>query len=105
MKHPTTYFNNLCTAVHPLLQNEQTPQHLSQTRFSDISETDYINDLSSLINSFQSPTKHGSYCLKKINGKLECRFYFPHDLQEHASIINKDGYCQFISKDNYPLIQ
>ena len=89
----TTYPNNLCTAVHPLLQSEQTPQHSSQTRFANISETDYITDLSNLINRFQRHTKcwvivYCSNFLKKMNGKVECRFHFPHgSTRIYASIV------------------
>ena len=48
----TEYFNKLCTAIHPSLNNEKSAQHPSQTIFSDVSENDYIDDLSNLINTF-----------------------------------------------------
>ena len=101
----TEYFNKLCTAVHPSLNNEKSAQHPSQTIFSDVPETDYIDDLSNLINTFQRHTKCGSYCLKKVDGKLQCRFHFPHDLQETAHINNNNGYYQFIPQRHDPLIQ
>ena len=71
-------FDNICSAMNPSLCSEAVTPHPSQLRFTDVNSSNYTRDLSNFINTFQRHTKCGTHCLRKINGKLSCRFNFRH---------------------------
>uniref|UniRef100_A0ABD2WYI1 ATP-dependent DNA helicase n=1 Tax=Trichogramma kaykai TaxID=54128 RepID=A0ABD2WYI1_9HYME len=95
------YFSAMNPTSAPLIANE----HPSQIQFSTVSPQNYKDDLSSLITTLQRHTKCGKHCLRKSNGILKCRYKFPHELQQHSSNDDTNGYYKFLPVRNDPYVQ
>ncbi|KAL7291691.1 hypothetical protein TKK_0014481 [Trichogramma kaykai] len=100
-----SYFDKLCYAINPMALNTDVSVHPSKIRFSDVTSTNYAQDLSNLLNAFQRHTKCGSHCLRSKNNVYKCRYNFPHDTSNVSMIDDENGYFTFKPKRNDQYIQ
>ena len=63
--------------------------HICNKMYKDIQDLD--EDLADLVATCQRHTRcSAAYCLRKKNGKQECRFGYPKPLQPHTALITED---------------
>ena len=96
------YFGNMCVAINPTSPENIPDMHPSRKTFTDVSESDRLEDLGQLINSFQRHTKCGRHCLRETSrGRgLKCRFDFPKPVQDNPLISSPNKYPQFLPARN-----
>ena len=67
----------------------KTDPHICAKPYSQV--TDFSEDLKDLVATCQRHTRCSeAYCLRKSNGKQECRFGYPKPMQPHTTVLTSD---------------
>lgn len=96
-----SYFDRYICADHPDPTCPRADYH--PCRKCPDSIGDVKQDLAELLNRVQMHSCNKSYCLRynKTTKKVQCRFKFPHGLQDKSEIkLNGDGVYEFFPKRN-----
>ncbi|KAK3926427.1 ATP-dependent DNA helicase [Frankliniella fusca] len=90
--------------MHPDINIPPATVHPCRKFLSEIDDKE--RDLAELLNKVQRHTKcTEGYCLRRKNGKLQCRFKFPIDLLEESRIIiDEKMEVQYLTARNDPLL-
>ena len=105
----TQYIDSIVTAINPAILPDgsnisegpgaQTDPHTCNKQYKGV-------DLAQLVTTGQRHTRCSpAYCLKEKNGKQNCRFGYPKDLQLETTIeVQDDGEVKLTTARNDPLI-
>ena len=77
----------------------KTDPHICAKPYSEV--TDFSEDLKNLVATCQRHTRCSeAYCLRKSNGKQECRFGYPKPMQPHTTVLTSDQPTLFTARND-----
>ena len=108
------HVNSVVTTINPAILPDgsniseapcaQIDPHICNKAYKDI--VDFDEDLAQLVATCQRHTRCSSaYCLRESNGKQQCRFGYPKDIQLETNLeLAEDGEIKLTTARNDPLM-